>query len=390
MSVRNAAPGSNAERSRAYNRGVVLGHIRQQGDAGRAEIARASGLSTQAVSNIIADLLAEGWVYEAGRRAGGRGLPAVTYAIRAAAGAAFGLEIRPGALLGALIDLEGRALFTHRVALKDARPEHVLPLTAEMLERGFSDTGLTRDRLIGAGAVMPGPFGRTGLSGQGTDLPGWEGIDTADLLGRVLGLPVTVENDANAAAMAERISGVAQEVASYAYLYFGTGLGLGVVSDGRVYRGAFGNAGEIGHIPVPTPDGPRPLEDLASRIALGRRMAAAGLPGDTIDDLERLHADDAHPYRAWRAEALMALGHAVQVIENLFDPETIILGGAMPAPILRDLARNVPLPQASVANRPDRDLPRLMAGRAGRMTATIGAAALVVNSMLSPRLADTG
>jgi predicted NBD/HSP70 family sugar kinase len=303
---------------------------------------------------------------------------------------AFGLEIRPRALLGALIDLEGRALFTGRIALEDARPGHVLPLTVRMLEQGFAETGLTRDCLIGAGAVMPGPFGRTGLAGQGTDLPGWGGLDAADLLGRALDLPITVENDANAAAMVERISGVAQGMTSYAYLYFGTGLGLGVVSEGRVFRGAFGNAGEIGHIAVPTPDGPRPLEDLASRIALGRRMAAAGLPGDTVDDLERLHASDVPAYRAWREDALAALGHAVQVIENLFDPETIILGGAMPAPVLRDLAENTPLPQASVANRDDRALPRLMAGTAGRMTATIGAAALVVNTMLSPRLADTG
>jgi predicted NBD/HSP70 family sugar kinase len=376
-------PGSNAERSRQYNRGLVLGHIRREGEAGRAEIARASGLSTQAVSNIIADLLAEGWVVETGRRSGQRGLPAVTYAIRAEAGAALGVEIRPDAVLAAWIDLSGQVLHSARVALARARPEDVLPVLAGLPAR------LDRCPLIGAGVVMPGPVGVTGLSGQASELPGWGGIDAQAALEDALGLPVTVENDANTAAMAERVMGAAQGIDNFACLYFGTGLGLGLVAGGAVFSGAFGNAGEIGHIPVPTPDGPRPLEDVVSRMALARRLAEAGLRSETGEDLEALHAAAPPAYLRWRDEAGAALGHAVQILENLFDPETILLTGALPPPILADLVARTPLPELSVSHRPDRLHPRLIAGRVGRRAATLGAAALVVNTALSPRLVAT-
>jgi len=365
---------------------LVLEHIRQEGAAGRAEIARASGLSTQAVSNIIADLVKDGWLYEAGRREGQRGLPAVTYAIKGAAATAFGLEIRPGALLGALIDLEGRVLFSDRVAVPDATPDRILPLAAEMLSRAVGMARTSQSSLIGAGAVMPGPFGPTGLSGRATDLPGWDAVDAADVLSEALEIPVTVENDANAAAMAERVSGVAQGLSTYAYLYFGTGLGLGLVVDGEIFRGSFGNAGEIGHIPIPTLKGPAVLEDVASRIALERALSAAGQPSDRIEDLERAYAEQQVTYCTWQTYACAALGHAIHVIENLFDPQAVILGGAMPKPILDDLVAGLPLPDSSIANRADRTAPRVLAGTAGRMTATVGAAALIVNTSLSPRL----
>ncbi|PWK62357.1 ROK family transcriptional regulator [Roseicyclus mahoneyensis] len=378
-------PGSNAERSRLYNRGLVLGHIRREGEAGRAEIARASGLSTQAVSNIISDLLAEGWVVEAGRRLGQRGLPAVTYAIRAEAGAALGVEIRPDAVLAAWIDMSGHVLHGERIALSRARPEDVLPVLERLLARG-QGAGVAIDALIGAGVVMPGPVGRTGLSGLATELPGWAEIDARAALERTLGLPVTVENDANTAAMAERVMGAAQGIDDFACLYFGAGLGLGLVAGGAVFGGAFGNAGEIGHIPVPARGGVQRLEDLASRMALARRLADAGLRTETVEDLETLHAACPPAYADWLEEASAALGHAVQILENLLDPETIVLTGALPPVILADLVARTPLPALSVANRPDRRHPRLIAGRVGRRAATLGAAALVVNTALSPRL----
>ena len=387
MTIQILTQGSNAERGRVHNRGLVLAHLRQEGEAGRAQIARASGLSTQAVSNIIAELLDEGWVHEVGRISAGRGLPTVTYAIRARAAAAFGLEIRPGAILAALIDLEGGVLYSERVALAEARPDRVLPLATELLARASKSARIARERLIGAGVVMPGPFGATGLSGRATDLPGWEAIDAVAAFSEALGMPVTVENDANAAAVAERLSGVAQGLSTYAYLYFGTGLGLGLVIDGAIYRGVGGNAGEIGHIPVSTAHGMLPLEDVVSRLALARALTDAGLDAEQVEDLEAALTARAPAMSTWLEAARAALGPAIGIVENLFDPETIVLGGAMPGVILTDLCRSIRLPEASIANRADRTVPRLQAGTAGRMTATIGAAALVVNTVLSPRLA---
>jgi len=380
------APGSNAERSRAYNRGLVLDHIRRQGEAGRAEIARASGLSTQAVSNIITDLQGDGWVMESGRRIGKRGQPTVTYALRRDAGAALGLEIRPDAVLAAWIDIGGKVLHTERIRVQRATPAEVVPIVASLPGRG-AQAGIAEASLIGAGVVMPNPVGVSGLDGFSTELPGWQGIDPRDVLEAALGLPVTVENDANAAAMAERVLGPAHGMGTFACLYFGTGLGLGLVSGGALYRGAFGNAGEIGHIMVPASGGGvQRLEDAASRVALVRGLQAQGIVAETVDDLAAQQRQRPTAYVHWLREATAALGHAVQVLENLFDPEAILLAGAMPETILEELVAGISLCEHSVSNRPGRTHPRLIAAGAGRMTATLGAAALVVNTALSPRL----
>ncbi|WP_224815641.1 ROK family transcriptional regulator [Hasllibacter sp. MH4015] len=383
-----STPGSNAERSRLYNRGLVLRHLRRAGSAGRAEIARAVGLSIQAVSNIISDLLSDGWVQETGRRTGQRGQPPVTYAIRHAAGAALGIEIRTDALLAAWIDLGGEVLHTERFQLRASSPDCVLPLLRALPGRG-DGAGIAADHVIGAGVVMPGPFGITGVSGQATELPGWGQIAADREIARALDLPVTVENDANAAAMAEMVLGAARDLETFACLYFGAGLGLGLVSGGSVNGGAFGNAGEIGHIPVHTADGPQPLEQVASRMALVAALSRDGIHVETVEDLAAIQATRPPAYLRWLNAAGDALGTAIQILENLTDPQAILITGAMPEAILQDLVQAITLPAHSVANRPDRTHPRLIAGNAGRMAATLGAAAHVVNTALSPRLVAT-
>jgi predicted NBD/HSP70 family sugar kinase len=383
MDAAQKLPGSNQGRTRGYNRALVLSHVRAAGASGRAEIARASGLTTQTVSNIIADLEADGLLSECGRRSGSRGLPAVQYALRPDGGFALGIEVRPDALRAALLDLSGQALFTERLGLTRADPATVAAAVVRMRDLAIQQTGVPRDRLLGAGVVMPGPFGATGLADSTTDLPGWRGTDAAAFLEAALGLPVHVENDANAAAIAERHAGVARGLATYAFLYFGAGLGLGIVADGRLIRGAFGNAGEIGHMPW----GAGQLEDVASRMALARRMAAAGQPATTVEDIAHL---DGHPDLArWLDDAAPALAGAITLIENLLDPETVILGGALPDAVIDALIERIALSDASVAHRPDRRTPRLQRGASGRMTATLGAAAHVLDHAFTPRLAAT-
>jgi predicted NBD/HSP70 family sugar kinase len=372
-------PGSNAERSRLWNRALVLRHVRAAGASGRAEIARVSGLSTQAVSNIIAELAAEGLLQEVGHRNAGRGGPVAQYAVAAAGACALGVELRPDAVRAVLTDLAGTVLWSARRALEPATPDRVAQAIAALKAEALG-SGAGAGRLLGVGAVMPGPFGPTGLACAATELPGWDRIDPAAFLAGRLGCPVVIENDANAAAVAERLSGVARGLAHYAFLYFGAGLGLGIVSDAALVRGAFGNAGEIGHLVV----GGQRLEAVASRLALGQRLAAAGIASGTVEEIEA--ARDAPEVRDWLDQAAAALSEAVAVIENLLDPQVVILGGALPDALIDGLIARIVLREASLAARPDRQLPRLMRGAAGRMTATKGAAALLVDRLFTPRL----
>lgn len=379
--------GANALRSRSHNRQLVLGQVRAAGRIGRADIARASGLSTQAVSNIIADLLEDGMILERGRRPASRGLPPVQYGINPRGGFALGVEIRPDTVLAALMDLTGHILFSDRRPLADSGRATVTRTLQAIRSRAVAETGIDPARVLGAGIVMPGPFGATGIRDSGSELPGWEDTDPRQWFAQALGLPVAVENDANAAAMAERIAGAAQGLDSYAFLYFGTGLGLGVVSQGRLLTGAFGNAGEIGHVPMPGAEGPIPLEDAVSRLSVRRHLARGGIAAESIDDLRRLHDAKDPALEAWLAQTARPLSAAVAMIENLFDPETVILGGAMPDSLIEAMIGKLALQDRSVANRPRRAQPRVQRGTCGRMTATQGAAALALNRLFTPSIA---
>ncbi len=381
MIVLQSHQGSNAERSRNRNRQSVLGQVRSAGSIGRAEIARALSLTTQTVSNIIADLSADGMLLEVGRLSVGRGLPAMQYALNPQGGYALGVEVRPDAIFAALLDLNGQAVMTERVTLMHTRPEIVLDHVTAIYARALDKVPSAQGRMLGTGIVMPGPFGVTGIAGMGSDLTGWQEVDAEALFSGAIGLPVMLSNDANAAAMAERINGVAQDITSFAYLYFGAGLGLGLVNGGQLVHGAYGNAGEIGHIPILGQTGT--LEDGLSRLSVQRHLHAAGKIAQDIDTLDQLFQQGDPDLMVWLRIASITLGHAMAIVENLFDPQTIVLGGAMPDAILDYLVAHTPLPVLSVSNRPQYPHPRLIRGASGRMTATRGAAALILNRALS-------
>jgi len=387
MSLFRLSQAGQGNRSRRLNRQIVLGHVRAGAPIGRAEIARRSGLTTQAVSNIIAELHRDGLLVEQGRRSGRRGLPTVQYAVNPEGGFALGVEVRPSVLLAAVLDLSGRPIYSARRAMGDVTPDAVCDAVQRLRDSALCKIDAASERLLGAGVVMPGPFGRTGVADDGARLPGWEEVDAEARFAEALDIPVFVENDANAAAMAERISGVAVGLGTFAYLYFGAGLGLGLIGQGALVRGAFGNAGEIGRLPVPTPDGPVALEEAASRLAVQRHLRSLGIEAPDIDALAGLHAAGHPALSGWLGSAAAALGHAIHVVENLFDPETTILGGAMPAALLDELIARIELPANSVSNRADRTAPRLQRGASGRMTATEGAAALVLNRTFTPQIA---
>ncbi len=380
--------GANPERARSHNKQLVLRAIRHVGAVGRAEIARASGLSTQAVSNIISDLLGEGLLIEQGVRSAGRGLPVQQYAIKPDGGYAFGVEVRPTAVFTALVDLVGTPLLTHRTLLRSAAKSNILETVLAQLDSALTEAQISKGALMGAGIVMPGPFGDTGLTGTESELPGWNTGDPAEIFANMLHLPVFVENDANAAAMAERMNGVARGLDDFAYLYFGQGLGLGLVQNGQILQGAFGNAGEIGHIQVLVDGHAVELESATSRLSVQAWLAREGLKVTNMEDLISLYSSANRHLLVWLDKAAQALSSALSIIENLFDPQTVILGGAMPDVLLDHIIARTALPDRSVSNRPDRAHPRLMRGTSGRMTATLGAAALVLHQAFTPTIAE--
>lgn len=383
----DTAVGANAERSRRHNRQVLLGQVRAAGRIGRAEIARASGLSTQAVSNIIANLLDDGLIMEQGRHTAGRGLPSVQYVLNPDGGFALGIDIRPDAVFAVLLNICGKTVAAERCALQSADRHSVTTAVIEVRDTIMRVSEIPSARILGVGVVMPGPFGATSIRGGVSDLANWDDTPPDQWFSEALDLPVVVENDANAAAIAERISGVAQGLETYAFVYFGNGIGLGTVYNGKLMAGAYGNAGEIGHMLVPYGGQIVPLESVVSRLSVRHALQMAGIKADSGVDLERLYAARNPTLLGWLDAAAEPLSAAVAMVENLFDPQAVILGGAMPDALLDHLLGAVRLPDTSVSNRADRVNPRLLRGASGRMTATLGAAALVINQVFTPKIA---
>jgi predicted NBD/HSP70 family sugar kinase len=390
--ARSVAIGTNPERTRDHNRRVVLETLRQHGRLGRSDIAALTRLTAQAVSNIVAELVGEGFLIEQGRRRTARGQPPMELAVNPDGGMTAGMEIAADHITTVLVDLAGTVRAQRIVPLADAGLEAVQALARSELTLARAGPGLPR-RLLGCGVVMPGPFEIDGMRAVGAiPLPGWAGHDAPSLLSEALDTPVTIENDATAAAVGEHLHGLGRNLRHFCLVYFGAGLGLGSIVGGQPYRGAFGNAGEIGHIPVRRNGracgcgGQGCLERYASLHALMEALHAAGISDAGPDEIERLYRAGEPAVLAWIEEAAELLAPIMVMLENLFDPETIILGGGLPDGVIDALITAMsPLP-VSVSQRSGRAVPRLQRGATGRLTAALGAAALPLLDTMAPKL----
>ncbi|CAN5467269.1 ROK family transcriptional regulator [soil metagenome] len=364
--------GTNQESGRPYNRRIVLETIRLYAPISRGDIAKRVGLTVQTVSNIIRELELQGFLTAEREAPKGRGYPATSLAINPEGGFAIGLNVTPMGIDAALVNLGGVILHRGRRDIAHAAPDRAFADIAELAEE--MKALKPRNRILGTGLAMPGPFDVESMSFVGpTTLQGWKGVAVRDRLAHATGLPAFTDVDVAAAALGERLYGAGRALHDFYYLYLGVGLGGTMVHDGRALRGAHGNAGEIGHLPV-VPDGEACacgnrgcLERYLSLEARDRRLPGVGEEG-------------------WIAEVTPLFRAAVVTVENLFDPETIILGGLADARLLERLIEAAqPLPH-SVAERRGRTMARLIPSAAGADAVLRGAAALAISGLLAPRM----
>jgi predicted NBD/HSP70 family sugar kinase len=330
---------------------------------------------------VLQALRRHGTLSRAGRRRGGRGQPPLDLSIDPLGGVTLGIELRHDGLVGLLADLEGAELETRSVALKSADPASVARALPDLVARLTRAAPRRRTGpLFGIGIVGPGPFGLgPQVAGERrTELPGWAGL-AARFLADALDQPVAMENDAAAAALAEHLYGAGRSLQRIACLYLGRGLGMGLVLDGRLYRGATGNAGEIGHVVV-EPGGRACF--CGQRGCLERYASLdAALDELGLDDAEAL--ERAKGLARWLDAAAARLAIAVLTIENLFDPDAIVVAGLSRVLVVGLVARLQDLPAPLVARRH----PRVIQGASGPFSAARGAAALPLYGREAPHLA---
>lgn len=311
---------------RDQNRTLVVNLLREAGPMSRTDLSHRTGLAPSALTRLIRDLLQEGVVQEIGKSQSNGGRRPVLVAFNPECAATIGVKVERGQILAARVDLAGR--IQAKFAAHVPPPPRSTDVMAQV-EKAVRTLGA--GRILGAGLAISGFVDAS----RGVDLYspilGWQDVPIAEPLSQRLGLPAWVENDVNALTLAERWYGAGRRFQNFVCITVGEGIGAGVVIGGELYRGAFGGAGEVGHITI-DPDGPRCrcgergcLEALASDQFLAREAARLGFSSIEVMAQAARQGDN----RAIQSFQRMgkAMGIGVKNVVNLLNPEAIILGG---------------------------------------------------------------
>jgi predicted NBD/HSP70 family sugar kinase len=365
---------------REMNQRLLLDRLFTDGSATRPQLARDTGLSQPTVIAALDDLERAGLVVGVAAGQGRQlGRPARLYRANAAAGTVAGIDIGRGWLHLRVADLLGETLAELSVRNTAKSAGALVDLTARALEETIEKAGLALSAVTHTAIGSPGVLDpRRGGVRYAANLPGWHQAGLAQALAERIGPSLSIDNDANLAALAELNYGAARGFTDVAYLTVGTGVGVGLVLDGRLYRGAHGAAGEVGYLPIsdrpPVGSGRRArgmLEEAVAADAVVTYAKEAGLTGRVTAErvFELAAAGDARARQAVDEQG-RRLALAVASVAALVDPELIVVGGR----VGQNLALLEPSITAGLRQlTPMR--PRLVAGELGQDAVARGAVA---------------
>ena len=235
---------------RSESRLDVLHALLSLGQSNRNELARTTGLSPATVATVVSELIAEGLVEEAGLSLGGTGRPTTTLRIHRARGRIAGIDVAETYVSTHLFDASLAQVSSADVALDEHQtsPEYVADGLVRSLTAATDEAGVELDSLLGVGVALPGLVqGRNGVTAVLAPHHSWSNLELLELLRERIAAPLVVENPLKAIATAELWLGRVRGAASMVTVNLGTGVGAGIVLEGRVLRGATNSAGEWGH-----------------------------------------------------------------------------------------------------------------------------------------------
>ncbi len=327
-------PRANRNLIRSINRSIILNAIKTQAVVSRAAIAHLTGLSPATVTAITGQLIKEGLIFEktTGDSTGGR--PPIMLALNPRGGFVIGIKLMEDQVVGALTDLNATILAKDSTSLSSVDVETVVETVAALVTRLIHTSDIRKKQLMGVGVGLAGVVDYADGIVRQNPFFGWQNIPLRDLLQTRLKVPIFIDNDVNTLTLSEKWLGVGKPVENFVVITIGRGVGMGIVLDGRIYRGRAGGAGEFGHVVV-DPSGPLCdcgkhgcLESLVSDRALvqtARREVDSNI--ENLDGLLKLA-------QAGRPEALAVLkqaggllGREIANLVNVLDPNLIVISG---------------------------------------------------------------
>ncbi len=314
------------------NRSAILAQLGAHGPASRADLARVLSLSPALMTQLTKDLLADGLLQELEQAPSHGGRPARMLGIVSNAGHAIGVKVVADHIAFVEVGIDGAVLRSASEPFDASSSTFLAELT--LLLRRFI-LGGSSTPVLGVGVGVPGSVDNQGSGLVDSTQLGWNQVPLGATLRRELALPVLVENNVNALAMAERLYGVGRHHDNFLVVTIGTGVGAGIFVDGAVLRGSSGGAGEVGHVPVDE-NGPLCscgnygcLESFIGEAAIVQSARDHGVvgAGSGMSAL-RAAADADNPgATAIFGEAGHRLGRALAGIVHTLDPEIIIVLG---------------------------------------------------------------
>jgi len=327
--VRSQDSGSQ-QALRRSNRRRVTAALRAQGPLAQAELAELTGLAPSSVSGIVRELADDGLVDVADGIRNGRRARVVR--LNPGGVVAGGFDFGRTHVRVALLDISYAPLGDRLVEYDEGTPAAIAVARAVEAFADLRRTCAAEARLVGVGAGVPGPVdATTGEIGHGSILPEWVGTHPSSALAGALGQPVHIDNDANLGALAEHTLGTARGHKQAIYLKIETGVGAGLVVDGRVTRGGVGMAGEIGHLSIDETGalcrcgGRGCLETRASVAVALEALRAGGRPDLTADDVANLARQGEPTCTRVVADVGRDIGIALGAVCNLLNPTMVVV-----------------------------------------------------------------
>lgn len=351
--VATGGPPGRPQLIRAINEQLILDCVRQAGTVSRTELGRMSGLSKPTVALALTNLERAGLVRAAGVRTGVPGPAASLYEVRPDVGFVLSLDVGGQFLRGAISDVSGavrvRSAVEAQAANGHGRVDELVRLAEGLRAEAGIDAADVIQTVLGSPGVYNPQRDALGLAGL---LPEWDKPIVLTELRQVFGATLMLENDIDAAALAERAHGHGRDVDSFAFISIGTGIGMGLVIGGQLHRGAHGAAGEIGFLPIGGGHGSDAkdarrrgtLEAAASAAGIVRAARRAGLRGraSAREVFACAGNGDERAVNVVSDEAKL-IAQAICAVVAIADPELIVLGGGVgqAAGFLEAVAREV-------------------------------------------------
>jgi len=367
------------------SRELVLTALRVHGAMSRAELARYARVAPSTISAVVQNLVADGVVVSsrarlAAARPGTGGRPGLRLTLNPGAGAVAGVEVGFRVLRVMLCDLAHEVIGSAEAELPEGHSSSaVLPLASRLIDEVLTEAAMARGALIGAGMSLPGPVRHhPDLVVTSGILPGWHGVTGRDMA-EALGMPVSIDNDANLAALGEHAWGAGQGCDDSITIKYHYGIGCGLFVNGSLVHGA-GGAGEIGHTTI---DQRGPLCRCGKRGCLDTYAAIPAMLDALRPQRGPLDLDGLMTLLAGRdpgatrvvADAAELVGQQLAAACNLLAPRRVVVVGAMAD--AGDLVLG-PIRTAMRRNIAPNELPELRVGTLGTRQTALGAVALAL------------